>query len=354
MHTWPISGTPMKKQKLNQHQLDRIRRKQGRHAALAGDTPAPADESRHPDQLGPEQAGLVISHFGQQLEIEALEGEHAGSVFRCHQRRHIDIPVPGDRVIWQAGDPYGVVVALSPRSGLLERPTPHGGLRPVAANTDLLLLVIAPVPAPIDSLIDRYLVAAHQAGLEVLILLNKLDTVTAAEQASLDELLSLYQGIGYRTQRVSARSGAGLPRLLDALQGYTSIVAGQSGVGKSALINALLPGTNTLEGDISTANARGRHTTTTARLFHLPGGGRLIDSPGIREFGLWHVSEDQLVAGFREIGSRVGHCRFRDCRHQHEPGCALREAVEAGEIHPRRLRSFLTLREELEKPDRSG
>lgn len=344
----------MKKQKLNQRQLGRIRRKQGRHEALAGETPTPVEEPLSPDQLGPEQAGLVISHFGQQLEIEALEGEHAGSVFRCHQRRHIDIPVPGDRVIWQAGESLGVVVALSPRTTLLERPTPYGGLRPVAANTDLLLLVIAPLPAPIDSLIDRYLVAAHQSGLEVLILLNKQDTVTEADEAPLRELLALYGGIGYRTQRVSATTGEGLPGLHEALQGHTSIVAGQSGVGKSALVNALLPEVNTPVGDVSAANARGRHTTTTARLFHLPGGGRLIDSPGIREFGLWHFSDDQLVAGFREISSRVGHCRFRDCSHQREPGCALRDAVEAGEIHPRRLRSFLNLREELEKPDRSG
>lgn len=343
----------MKKPKLNQRQLGRIRRKQGRHATIAGDSPTVKETPLSPDQLGPEQTGLVISHFGQQLEIEALEGEQAGSLFRCHQRRHLEIPVPGDRVIWQAGDPYGVVVALLPRSGLLQRPTPHGGLRPVAANIDLLLLVIAPLPAPIDSLIDRYLVAARQAELAVLILLNKCDSLTTADAASLDELLALYEGLGYPTQRVSAKTGQGIDHLHATLQGHTSIVAGQSGVGKSALINALLPGSNALVGAVSEANARGRHTTTTARLFHLPDGGKLIDSPGIREFGLWHLSEDQLVAGFREIGHRVGLCRFRDCRHEQEPGCALLEAVDAGEIHPRRLRSFLTLRESLESSDRS-
>src|SRR5690606_30680043 len=184
------------------------------------------------------------------------------------------------------------------------------------------------------------LVAAEAIPLTPLLVLNKLDLVDDATRPALEALLELYAAIGYRTLRVSSKSGAGLAELEAALNDHTSIFVGQSGVGKSALVNALLPGVDTLEGELSGAEVKGRHTTTSARLFHFPHGGDLIDSPGIREFGLGHLEPGQLLHGFTEFRPYLGQCRFRDCRHEREPGCRLREALERGEIDPRRMESY--------------
>lgn len=333
----------MKKKQLSRRQLGRIHKLQAEHVSRAGekgDNKGHQDDLPGPDQLGPEQQGLVISHFGQQLDIEALEGERAGDIFRCHQRTNLAPLVAGDRVIWQEGEPYGVVVANQPRSAILNRPSPFGELRPVAANIDTIIIVIAPRPEPFANLIDRYLVAAENIGVLPVILLNKLDLVNEGNSAGLEDLLSIYTKIGYTVLKTSSKSGEGMAALKQMLNRHTSIFVGQSGVGKSALINALLPGVNTLEGSLSEARDKGRHTTTAARLFHLPEGGDLIDSPGIREFGLWHMEAEQLLQGFIEFRPLLGHCRFRDCKHKKEPGCRLQEAVKSGDIDPRRMQSY--------------
>lgn len=336
----------MKKKQLNRRQLWRIRKLQDEYTARADRQPDTV-ELPSSDQLGPEEKGIVISHFGQQLDIEAAEGEHASQIFRCHQRANVEALVTGDQVIWQKGDPFGVVVALLPRKSLLRRPSPYGDVRPVAANIDHILIVIAPVPEPFSSLIDRYLVAAECIGIRPVIVLNKSDLVDAARGKELDNLLGIYTRIGYEVLKVSCRNGQGMDALKALLKDRTSIFVGQSGVGKSALINALMPGVNTLEGTLSDANDKGRHTTTAARLFHFPDGGDLIDSPGIREFGLWHMEPDDLLRGFIEFHPYLGHCRFRDCQHRQEPGCRLLQALEAGDIDPQRMRSYRQILESL-------
>lgn len=327
----------MKKKGLNQRQLERIRRRQ---EALAGRGGQGGSEEPRPANLGPEEPGVVISHFGQQLEIEALVGDRRGATFRCHQRANLEPLVAGDRVIWRQGEPRGVVEALLPRRNLLTRPSPYAGLRPVAANIDNIVVVIAPLPTPFANLIDRYLVAGEHMGVSPMLVLNKVDLLDDAARGAIDALLGTYQRIGYRVSRVSSKTGAGLDALREALKAHTSIFVGQSGVGKSALVNALLPGVETLEGELSAAQVKGRHTTTAARLFHFPEGGDLIDSPGIREFGLGHLEPAELLAGFVEFRPFLGHCRFRDCRHEGEPGCRLREALERGEIAEERMESF--------------
>jgi ribosome biogenesis GTPase len=334
----------MPRKQLSKRQLARIQQQQDAHAAKAIDatTTTTADNAT--------SRGLVLSRFGKQLDVEVQEGELAGQVLRCYQRSNLEPLVSGDEVVLQreALPDTGVVVAMLPRRSLLQRPSKSGELKPVAANIDTMVIVIAPEPVPHYNLIDRYLVAAETFGFRPVLLLNKHDLLQDdAQREELEVLLALYASLGYATLRVSSKAGTGLDLLRAQLTSATAIFVGQSGVGKSALVNALLPGVAALEGTLSQAEDKGRHTTTSARLFHLPDGGRLIDSPGIREFGLSHIDARQVLEGFVEFRQWLGSCRFRDCRHEGEDGCALREALARGNIDPRRMQSYQLIRNSL-------
>lgn len=330
----------MKRKNLNRRQLWRIRKMQDAYADRAARKDARLEESIDSAALGEERQGVVISNFGQQLDIEALEGDRQGETFRCFQRSNIDSLVTGDYVIWREGDPVGVVVAALPRDNILERPSSFGELRPVAANIDQIVIVIAPVPEPFANLIDRYLVAAEHYRIRPVILLNKVDLLDDDNRESLDALLGVYRDIGYPVVTASCKTRKGLEALKAALTDKTSVFVGQSGVGKSALVNTLLPDAGTQVGELSEAADKGRHTTTSARLYHFPEGGDLIDSPGIREFHLEHLDRDTLLNGFVEFRPYLGHCKFRDCRHDAEPGCRLKQAVEEHAIAPARMASY--------------
>lgn len=327
----------MSKRKLSRQQAWRIEKIQEERAKRASRRDTEAEQALTAGELGPEQEGLVIAHYGTQVAVESA----AGATRRCHMRANLEGLVTGDRVIWCEGDPMGVVVAQLDRHSVLSRPDPYGKLKPVAANIDQIILVIAPFPEPHSKLIDRYLVAAEVVGIEPVILLNKTDLLESDTDLSekMDQLLAIYPTLGYRILRTSSLQG-GLEELHAALRERTSVFVGQSGVGKSSLVNVLLPEADLRVGALSQNTQKGTHTTTTAQLFHLSCGGSLIDSPGIREFGLWHMNREQVESGFREFRPLLGSCRFRDCQHEREPGCALLGALENEQISAERVESY--------------
>lgn len=302
----------------------------------------------------PETVGVVITHFGAELELEPLAG---GEHLRCFLRATVDPVVTGDRVLFEHerdedGTPVprrGVVTARLPRDGLLARHTARG-LKPVCANLDVLVVVLAPEPAPHADLLDRYLLAAALDELDVLLVLNKAE-LPAASAPALAALLAPYPALGVPVLRVSADTGAGLDALRTRLAGRAAALVGQSGVGKSSLLNALVPGAGAEVGTLSTrrnrGRGRGRHTTSVTRLYRLDGG-VLVDSPGIRAFEPDVPTPEALAAGFPEVADFAVACRFRDCRHENEPGCAVRAAIAAGTVAASRLASWQLLRAEAE------
>ena len=292
--------------------------------------------------------GRIISHFGAQLDVEDLDPAAGGEIVRCHQRANLPALVTGDLVLWKRSEAEtGVILALGERKSLFGRLNAAGDMKLVASNVDIVLLVIAPLPQAFMNLIDRYLVAIESLHLQALLVMNKLDLLENEKAEEMDKMLSIYEQVGYDVHRVSASDGSGIESLEAALDGKTTVLVGQSGVGKSALINRFGLETIAKVGALSTAHDQGTHTTTTAKLFHLSHYD-LIDSPGIREFGLGQVSQQQLFDGFREMKSLAGRCKFRDCSHQSEPDCVIQQAVEAAEIHPQRLASYFQILQSLE------
>ncbi len=329
----------MSKRKLTRRQQWRIEKIQEERSARAAKRDQRADEQLSETDLGPEQHGLIITHYGTQVVVETTEGENTGQHQRCHFRSNLGSLVTGDRVVWRPGNPTGVVVAVMPRTSALQRPDPHGDMKTVAANIDRILIVVAPYPEPHANLIDRYLVAANAIDIEPVLIINKSDRIDDSTRAKVAYLEATYRQLGYDVLKVSTKTEHGLDELRNFVTQFTSVFVGQSGVGKSSLINALLPESNLRVGELS-ERQQGTHTTTSATLLHFPGGGHLIDSPGIREFGLWHMEEDQVLEGFIEFRPFMGYCKFRDCSHRHEPGCAILKALDEGKISQTRMDSY--------------
>jgi ribosome biogenesis GTPase len=294
-------------------------------------------------------AGVVTAVFGPLVRVE-VEDQALVVPFRRKLRWHegtVDRRlVVGDRVWLEGKAPDLVVAEVGQRHTTLARRSP-GERRPriIAANIDQAVVVMAAAsPEPNPRLLDRLLVACHHAGIEPLICFNKVDQGTT----TIDSWIGDYQDAGYEILLASARTARGVGGLTRRVTGRTSLFCGPSGVGKSALLNAIHPGYRLREGSISEATGKGRHTTTTAQLLPLPGSGFVVDTPGLREFGLWDLDPSQLQVCFPEIARTASSCSFADCRHVSESGCAVRIAVEAGTLSARRYTSYLKLREELE------
>ena len=281
--------------------------------------------------------GRVITRHGQNLVIQAEDHQYV----HCLSRQNLGEVVCGDKVVWQpTHDGEGVVTALLPRNSVLSRPDYSGRDKPLAANVTQLVVVLAPEPQPTGYLTDQYLVAAERIGASAIIALNKADLLTEEQWRAFHQAFAHYEKIGYPVLRISAKQQNGLAPLRKHLQHQTSILVGQSGVGKSSLINALMPHKNVEEGRLSEASGLGRHTTSAATLYVLDSGGEIIDSPGVRSFRLGKLSRQELEQGFREFSPYLNRCQFSNCAHGAEPGCALIEAVEKGEIDPDRLQNF--------------
>jgi ribosome biogenesis GTPase / thiamine phosphate phosphatase len=282
--------------------------------------------------------GRVIAAYGQRLVVESADGEHYPAFIG---RRGLRI-VCGDRVRWQPARISGgdvAVLELLPRKTELTRPDSRGRVEVLAANIDQVAVVCAAEPAPDPFIIDRYLAAAEVLGASALVVCNKSDLPGTAALEVLEE----YRSAGYPVLRVSTIDGEGLEALHAALLGKCSIFVGQSGVGKSSLLNVLLPGVNATTAQVSPATGEGKHRTTATTLHRLPGGGALLDSPGVRDFAPALVDPRLAAAGFREIVSAAESCRFANCRHMREPGCAVKAAVENGALSRRRYESYRRL-----------
>lgn len=330
----------MAKRKLNKRQKWRIEKIQQERTERSERKESNISQQLEGSDLGPEQQGIIIAHFGTQVEVEAIDAPNS-ETRRCYMRANLGSLVTGDKVVFRVGnDNEGVVVAVLPRESELSRPNPYNEIKPVAANIDFIVLVVACEPVVHANLIDRYLVAAENCNIEPIILLNKTDLLDDSTGPYMRDMLKDYEQLGYQTMELSIKQDDGLEALKQKLNDRISVFVGQSGVGKSSLIQVLLPDQELKVGALSHASKKGRHTTTTARLYHFPAGGDLIDSPGIREFGLWHMEPEDVLYGFRELREFAGHCKFRDCKHEQEPACALREGVEEGKITQLRFDSY--------------
>lgn len=280
---------------------------------------------------------LVIGSFGHDVTIESPSGE----IVNCKVHRDRTRPVCGDKVLWiEESKDQGVIEAVLPRRSLLERPDNRGNMRKVAANIDRIIIVVSPKPAFNEGLLDRYLVAASIINVDPIIVVNKVDLIEKNPDDDTRQRLALYTRLGYMVIECSAKQRHGIDTLNTALSGRTCILVGQSGVGKSSLVNQLLPGADILTNSVSDSTGKGKHTTTSTRLYHLPCGGQLVDSPGIREFGLVHATAEEVELAYTEVHKVAGDCQFSDCQHQGEPGCAVSAAIEKGDIDPGRFERY--------------
>ena len=291
--------------------------------------------------------GRVITRFGAELLVE--NSDPSLPPVRCTAKRKFDTIVCGDFINWHPNEHGNASVDdLLPRKNALTRPGYRGRPRTIAANIDQLIIVNSWLPETSWSLVDRYLIAAQQLQADAIIVMNKSDL---ADQHATDndwKNMEIYQQIGYPVLQMDALTGEGVDKLQALMNNKTSIFSGRSGVGKSSIANQILPNMNIDVGIIS-GSGEGKHTTTTATLYSLPSGGYLIDSPGVRDYALGDISERELSEGYIEFSEYINQCKFNNCTHNHEPSCAIRDAVDKGKISGKRNQRYLFALEQLKK-----
>ena len=307
------------------------------------------DLESNTEGLEPEATGLVITNYGLHVVIEGLDGAHCGNHYRCYKRANVPSLVAGDLVIWRHANPFGVVVARKNRSSKLARVDISGKIKSVAANVSQIFVVIACAPSPKPNLIDRYIVAAEAEKIVVKLIANKMDLTNHKNLTYLEKVISKYTHVGYPIIRSSVKIPCGINLIKDHLRNETSLFVGQSGVGKSSLLNLIEPTANSPTRTLSIANEQGSHTTTASRLFRVSSGGNLIDSPGTHAFSLAHLDSRQLMQGFKDFHPFLGQCKFRDCIHDEQSGCALVEATKKNLVSATRLKNYHHIRDELKR-----
>ena len=280
-----------------------------------------------------EYQGIVITRYGQRQLVE----DENGIVFQSVSRQNIGFSVAGDKILFQkTKHDDAIVTAIYPRDNELKRQD-----KLIAANIDQLWLVVAIEPHYEFELIDRYLIMAENSNLPIGIIVNKIELSTNKSKTENDFLN--YQSLGYDVHFLSVKKQINLDFFKEQLINKSHIFLGQSGVGKSSLINSLIPDLQLRVNEISSKSKLGKHTTTNTTIYHIPSGGDLIDSPGVREFQLDSLTELEIKSGFKEFRALSDACRFRDCRHINEPNCAVKESLDQGKINPNRYQSYLNI-----------
>lgn len=293
------------------------------------------DKTRLQDNI----QGTIVAAYGKRFQVELNEGK---SRISCVTRGKKTDLACGDAVIIKLTDKHeGVIETILPRKTLLYRSNAFKS-KMLASNVTQIIIVLATQPSFYEALLNRCLIAAEAANIKALVVLNKCDL---ADNDDAKQKLGLYTNLGYRVLALSAKED--ISSLRPYLQGEASILVGQSGMGKSTIINALLPNEDVRTREVSLVLDSGKHTTTAAHLYHLDEDSQLIDSPGLQEFGLHHLSTDELEHAFIEFRPFLGKCRFNNCKHLQEPDCAIKDAVTAGQITPERLAIYKMLRTEI-------
>lgn len=319
----------MSNRRLSKQQIKRIQEKQQAKQQALQESP---DES----VLGQPERGLVITRFSNQALIE----DENQQVITCAIRQNLGHICAGDDVVFQSdGHNHHVITAVMERKNVLGRVDKRGKLRPQACNIDQMYIVLAAKPEPSLLLLDSYLVASFVLNIHPTIIYNKADLI------DIPPSLSMYRELGYDLVITSAAKNTGLDELDKMSRENTSVFVGQSGVGKSSLISTLLPDIEVKSQAISEQSELGKHTTSNSVLYHLDGGGHIIDSPGIREFSLWQISSDELLKAYAEFRPFVGCCKYSNCTHLNEPHCAFIEATNAKQISAERLERFQKLKQ---------
>jgi ribosome biogenesis GTPase / thiamine phosphate phosphatase len=298
------------------------------------------------------RVGRVVASHGRQLDVKDAHGVRHACRLHGRQLR----VVCGDEVHFgyaTAGDNQANVYGILPRQSLLERLNGRGLPEPVVANLTQLVVVVAPEPRPDWDVVDRYLAGAEWANLTALIVLNKCDIDSESTHTAYAQLAT-YGALNYPVLSCSTRGAPGTDALRGHLRAATSVLVGQSGTGKSSLLNAIVPEARAVTQEISAATEEGRHTTTTAALHEIAGGGALVDSPGVRDYAPPLPLARQIGEGFREISAAGAGCRFADCLHRTEPDCRVRHAAQVGTVEARRYQSYLRLLALVDRFDAPG
>ena len=315
---------------LTRKQKWRIDKVQSEKIARADKVASKAESELDDDK---EYQGRVITRYGQRQLVE----DENGIVFQSVSRQNIGYSVAGDKILFQkTKHDDAIVTAIYPRDNELKRQD-----KLIAANIDQLWLVVAIEPHYEFELIDRYLIMAENSNLPIGIIVNKIELSSNKSKTENDFLN--YQSLGYDVHFLSVKKQINLDFFKEQLVNKSHIFLGQSGVGKSSLINSLIPDLQLRVNEISSKSKLGKHTTTNTTIYHIPSGGDLIDSPGVREFQLDSLTELEIKSGFKEFRALSDACRFRDCRHINEPNCAVKESLDQGKINPNRYQSYLNI-----------